>query len=197
MLVGILLAFVTRVPHSAAISDPRDIVVAVLIGAIRVPLNVRHHFADVAKGLPRPGELPVADAHDRKHGARTYCYRYHAQAGTVLLELFDSDFGLHSARLSPVGHATHEKCPLLSSEPRVIVGKSRYDLRSLPRSEPSGFQVRKRGDSITFERQWTYSDPSHLHMWGTCFSRVVNLTIEPREGVARSLTVDNWEEPGC
>jgi hypothetical protein len=177
--------------------DPQKIPVSVLIGAAELELNVRLHFADVSSGLPQPGELAVADAHDRGHGAHTYCYRYAAKAGIILLELHDSDFGLHTARLSRVEPSAQAQCPMLSHEPEVRVGNARYRLSSLAWPQPSGFVVKKTTDSLTLVREWTYSDPTKPHMWGTCFSRSVRLTIEPPAGMARSLTVQNWEEPGC
>ncbi len=196
VLVVMPLAIATGAGHRSA-ADRQDIAVGIVIGSVRVSLNVRLHVADLPKGLPRPGELAVADEHDRSHGARTYCYRYEGGQGSVLLELFDSDFGMHMARLSRVGRGSHAKCPVVSSEPRVAVGKQRYDLKAVPRAGVPGFRLERRGDSSAHERQWTYSDPSRPHMWGTCFTRLVSLTIEPNEGIVRSLTVDNWEEPGC
>jgi len=181
----------------SAETDPQDIAVAVVIGTVRVPLNVRNHFPGVAKRLPRTGELPVADEHEKKHGARTYCYRFRAQSGWILLELFDSDFGLHSARISSVQSAPEGGCATVAAEPSVIVGELRYSVESPPRSAPLGFRSVARGDALVFEREWTYSDPARPHMWGTCFSREVSLTIEPAEGRLRRLTIDNWEEPGC
>lgn len=178
-------------------TDPPDMPVSVWIGAAEVRLNVRLHFADVSQGLPSPGEVPVADAHDRGHGAHTYCYRYAAKAGSILLELHDSAFGLHTARLSRVVRSAQEQCPMLSHEPEVRLGNARYRLSSLIWRETPGFVVKRTSDSLTISREWTYSDPMSPHMWGTCFSRSISLTIEPPAGVAQSLTVQNWEEPGC
>ncbi len=86
---------------------------------------------------------------------------------------------------------------MLSHEPEVRVGNARYRLSSLIWRDPPGFAVKKTSDSLTIIREWTYSDPTRPHMWGTCFSRSISLTIEPPAGVAQSLTVQNWEEPGC
>jgi hypothetical protein len=191
-VLGVLLASAGLV---AGDGDPQDVPVSVRIGLAQVRLNVRLHFADNA-GLPTPGELSVADEHDRGHDAHTYCYRYPAKGGMILLELYDSDFGLHTARLSRVGKPA-QQCPVLSYEPEVLVDQARYRLTSLTWREPPGFQVKKTRDSLEITREWTYSDPTRPHMWGTCFWRAITLTIEPLAGPARSLTIQNWEEPGC
>lgn len=173
-----------------------ELAVAILVGEVRVPLGVQYRFKDVASALPPPGRLPVEDAHDREHGAETYCYSYRTLHGVSRLELFYSDFGLHTGRISRV--ATSETaCTQLESDPTFLVGEWEYSLSSKTLSAPLEFTSREEGDTKIFEREWTYTDPSRPHKLGTCFSRGVYIRIERERGATRSITVQNWEEPGC
>jgi len=177
---------------------PEDVPVAVIIGQTHIRLSVLSGFSRGALGVPAPGEIPVTDAHDRSHGAHTYCYRYSTKSSYVLLELFDSlTFGMHTARLSRVRGSAQEQCPLLSVEPELLLGTTRYRLSSVTWREPAGFIASKAGDSITMTREWKYSEPSGSGVGAACVWRSISLTIEHPAGAARSLTVQNWEEPGC
>jgi hypothetical protein len=191
------VALIAAASAVVAGDEPCDVPVAVRVGMARVRLDVRLHFADAARGLPPPGELPVSDAHDLGHGARTYCYQYPTKAGAILLELYDSDFGLHTARLSRLDGSSQQRCPVLSHEPRVQLGNVGFGLASLPMPQPAGFQIKKTEQSVIISRSWTYSEPAKAGALGSCFSREISVTIEPAEGMARSLMVQNWEEPGC
>jgi len=170
--------------------------VAVLVGATRVPLSVHVRFADVAKGLPKPGELPVEDAHARGHDARTYCYSYSSARGLVVLELHDSDFGLHTARIVRGGLKDHQTCPRLDSEPEVAVGSSRVALDSAV-VLPSDFKKTSSPNQVTFERHWTYEQVPPGRSVTTCFDRVVSVVVTSHAGAPQSITVQNWKEPGC
>lgn len=176
--------------------SPSEIDVAVLVGEIRVPLGVQFHFSEAASALPPPGRLPVDDAHDRGHGVETFCYSSRIPQGVSLLELFDSDFGLHTARISWVetGETT---CTQLDSTPTFLVGDQKYSLANEALSAPLGWTSKKDGDTTVFEREWTYTDPSRPHMWDSCFSRGIYIRIKRDENATRSITVQNWEEPGC
>jgi hypothetical protein len=93
-------AVASSVPPLLVSAEQPQINVAVVIGAQTVPLGVGHRLDVSASLLPRPGELPALNAHDAGHGGHTYCYRFRTRGGEALLELFDSDFGLHTARMT-------------------------------------------------------------------------------------------------
>lgn len=173
----------------------REINVAIVVGDFRLPLGVQYHFADVQGKLPPPGYLPV-DAHDREHGAETYCYGYRAPNGSFRLEFFDSDFGMHTARLSRID-ADSSTCSALTSEPRFVVAEKEYSMTSENWSAPLNFVSEDKGDSKKFQSQWKVTDPSRPHKGGTCFSRSVYIEIKHDRNGTKSITVQNWEEPGC
>jgi len=184
-------------PSAADEIDPKDVEVAVLIGTSKVPLSVRRRFLEVTGALPKAGRRQPIDSHDRSHDAGTFCYRFQSISGFGLLEFFDSDFGVHTAKLSRRAEADDQDCTPLSSEPTFIVGASRYALSTANPSPPLGFQSEEHLDSISFKREWTYSDPTRPHMWGTCFSRSISITVEPPRPKLRSIVVQNWAEQGC
>jgi hypothetical protein len=193
---AILCSFLMASSAAALAGDTADVPVSVRIGSGQVRLNVRLHIASAITGLPKPGELPITDPHERAHDARTYCYRYVGRGRPLLLELFDSTFGLHTARIS-VAQRLRGQCPTLSHEPVVVIGETEYKISSDAFRPPAGYTVSETPDSLTISRHWTYSRPPEPTQRGACFSREVSLTIEPPAGTPRSLMVQNWEEPGC
>ncbi len=173
-----------------------EVDVAVLVGEIRVPLGVQYRFKDAARALPPPGHLPVEDAHDREHGAETLCYSYPTSRGFIRLELFDSRFGLHTARISRFPGSSMP-CTQIKSDPQFLVGEARYFLTEEPLTAPSGWTSEEKGNTTTFEHEWTYTDPSRPHPLGACYSRGVYIRITREQGATQSISVQNWEEPGC
>lgn len=180
----------------ASVQAPPDIEVTLVVEGVEVRLGVRHHFSDATNELPKPGKLPVDDAHDEKHGAVTYCYGFVTREGPAQLELYDSDFGIHTARLRLVARR-NALCPRLKTPPYFVVGGKTYSLAKQQFSAPPGFESEREERVETFKRKWTYSDASRPSLSGTCFSRSIEVTIDGSDGIARSVTVQNWEEPGC
>ena len=178
------------------VGPSREIDVAIIVGEFRVPLGVQYHFSDALGKLPAPGHLPVEDAHDREHGAKTYCYSFRSPRGSSRLELFDSDFGLHTARISRVV-ADDSVCSALKSEPRFAVAEKEYSLTSESWSAPLDFVFKDEGNTKTFEDEWTYTDASRPHRGGACYSRGVYVRMKHDRDGTQSVTVQNWEEPGC
>lgn len=171
--------------------------VFLLVGTTAIPLGVEHRFKDVAGALPKPGELPIDDAHDKKHDSHTYCYRFGAK-GSGLLEFFDSDFGLHTARLSRIGASSENgECPELRSEPRFAIGGKTLSLAAKGLPDLPGFTKEEKEKLVLLKKAWTYTDVSKQHQWGNCFSREVAIEARPDEGGFRSIRVMNWDEPGC
>jgi hypothetical protein len=168
------MSFLTRqlllallVPSGSA-GPSAEIEVTLVVGQVHVPLGVEHHFADRVRELPPPGRLSVDDPHDRKHGAVTYCYGFDAGRGFGQLELYDSDFGMHTVR---VLHAANRNslCPQLGSAPYFVVEGETYSLADRKWSAPPGFQSDRNGDAETFTLEWTYTDASRPHMWVRAF----------------------------
>ena len=170
--------------------------VAVVVENTAVALGVHHRFADAESEWPLAGRLPVDDSHDEKHGAVTYCYSFQTPHGLGQLEIHDSDFGMHTARIFR-GSNGDPPCPLLRSVPHFIVGEKEYSLVGPDWSPPPGFESDREGDVEIFTLEWTYNDAARPHMWGTCFTRSITVTIERSGGTISSGTVQNWEEPGC
>jgi hypothetical protein len=190
-----VLVFIGLLPCLAAENDPQEIEVAIQIGLEKVPLSVHHRFRDVAAVLPKPGLLPDEDAHDQAHDSHTYCYRFGPLRQEALLEFFDSDFGLHTARLSRVMSSDRPQCAVLSSEPLIIIGTSRLTISSKPLSSLPGFVRETQGNVVSLEREWTYSNPSRPHMGSTSFCRAVSIEAVAYNNALRSIQVQNWEEP--
>jgi len=193
-MVGVVL--LASSPARILGSDADDIPVLLRIGPGQVRLNVRLRVKGAVSRLPQPGELPVTDAHDVGHHARTYCYRFVANGRTILVELYDSDFGLHTARLS-IADRSYSQCPSLSHEPVIVLGRAEFRLASDAFPTPAGYVLKKTSSGTTISRNWTYSEAAEQPGQDACFSRAISLTIGPPTGAPRSLTVQNWEEPGC
>jgi len=186
------LAVASSVPPLLISAEQPQINVAVVIGAQTVPLGVAHRFDDSASLLPRPGELQTLNAHDTGHGGHTYCYRFRTRGGEALLELFDSEFGLHTARMTKVAGRKVRDCPKLAAEPRFVVGSTHFSLRATKALPPAGFRATRGPEGLSFEREWTQSGAP-----AACVSRSISIDVEPSEGAVRAITVQNWEEPGC
>ncbi len=193
LLVGLIGSVLAAWPGALRSQEPIDVQVAVSVNGTTVPLSVHTRFTDVATRLPDPVVLVAQDAHGGKHAAKTYCYAFAKAAGSIRIELFDSDFGMHTARLSRHAKLGPAECTALSSEPVFLIGAERLSLDSQPPDSLPGFTRTDREGSIDFKRTWSFEDPKRSHMWGTCFSRSVSVQVETRA----SLTVSNWEEPGC
>jgi len=173
-----------------------DIEVTLVVEGVALRLGVKHHFSDSARGVPRHGQLPIDDPHDEKHGAVTYCYGFETQEGPAQLELYDSDFGMHTARILRVARP-NALCPRLKSMPYFVVDGKTYSLAEREFFPPPGFESEREDHIEIFTREWTYADASRPSMPGACFSRSVAVTIDGSDGITRSVTVQNWEEPGC
>jgi hypothetical protein len=174
----------------------REIDVAVVVEKTQIAVGVHHRFADVEHELPLAGRLAVDDSHDEKHGAVTYCYSFETPRGLGQLEIYDSDFGMHTARVFRVSSGD-ARCPLLRSAPYFIVGERKYSLVGPDWSAPPRFESDQGGDVQIYTLEWTDNDSARRHMWGTCFTRSIRVTIERTVGTISSGTVQNWEEPGC
>jgi len=194
--VAVSLAIAGQSPARAT-ERPLAIEVGVAIGGQVLPLSVAGHFAEVGERLPEPGRLPIDDLHDKKHGGITYCYAFQSSDGQGRLELFDSDFGLHTARVSLVAGADQAACTLLSSEPQFIVGAARYSLSSAVLSCPPGFQVDSTPGTTSYTREWTQSGGGQGGRRAGCFWHSISITITGQGEHLRSIMVQNWEEPGC
>ncbi len=184
LLSAVLLASCVLV---AAGQDSAEVKAAVVVNETVVPLSVWHRFPEVSRGLPKPGNMPAEDLHDKQHDSHTYCYRF----GNELLELFDSDFGLHTARLSrPKG--VNQSCTPLKKRAYFEIAGARLSLEASTLPALPGFKNRKKDNALVFERTWQYRKDDK-----TCFDRVVS--IEARQGNERleSITVMNWTEGGC
>jgi hypothetical protein len=174
-----------------------DVAVAVVVGAKTVPLGVKHRFREAAGALPKPGALPVNDRHDQRHDSRTYCYRFGAKGHKGMLEFFDSNFGMHTARLSRVPDEKNPECTDMPSEPRFDVNGKSFSLKNKSMPTLPGFVEEKKDNVLVLKRQWTYTDSSRPHQWGNCFSREVSIEAKPGKGGFSTITVMNWDEPGC
>jgi hypothetical protein len=141
--------------------------------------------------------MPVTDAHDQHDDLHIYCYRFGAKGHKGMLEFFDSDFGMHTARLSRVPDEKNAECTELPSEPRFVVNGKSFSLtvKNMPRL--SGFAEGKKDSQLVLKRDWTYADPSRSHQWGNCFSRGVSINAQPDKAGFSAITVMNWDEPGC
>jgi hypothetical protein len=179
----------------ASVQPSPNIDVTLIVDGVAVQLGVNHHFSDSARELPAPGRLRV-DAHDKKHGAVTYCYGFSTREGPAQLELYDSDFGMHTARILRVPRL-NALCPPLRSPPHFIVSGERFSLLNREFAAPPGFDSDRKDHVETFKREWTYSVESGPSLSGGCFSRSVDVTIDGSDDITRSVTVQNWEEPGC
>lgn len=170
----------------------RAVDVTLVVENVQMALSVQHRFADAERELPAAGRLPIDSSRDAKHGAVTYCYSFEIPSGLGQLEMYDSDFGMHTARIFRAAKGG-ARCPLLRSVPYIVVGDEEYSLLGTDWSAPRGFESKREGDIETFTREWTYHDPAR----GTCFSRSIAVTVERTAGTVTDGTVQNWEEPGC
>lgn len=181
----VLTALLISLPALAA--EPA-IDVSVVIGKARVPLSVEHRFSDVATSLPKAGRMLVEDTHELSHDARTYCYRF----GDELLEFFDSDFGVHTARMSRSPDAGKTNCAVLNVRPVFEVAGKRFSLTTKDLPTLGGFTTNRKEQLVRLERGWTYNLDER-----TCMSRSVSVEGQPGQGGFDRITVMNWEEPGC
>ena len=152
--------------------------------AVTIPLSVHHRFPDVATGLPKPGELSVADADDRQHDSHTFCYRFRSNGTEALLEIFDSDFGAHTARLSRPSVGLASSCPVLSTEGRFFVANSRIGLASTALPDLEGFVPASLDESVSITREWMYRDAN-----GRCWWRATSVEALKESTGFRSIQV--------
>ena len=185
-----LVLILSAVPSLAAQGE--EVRVLVVVGKVSIPLGVSSSFREVTKALPKPGELPVEDAHERSHDAHTYCYRYRRNGREVVLEFFDSDFGLHTARLSTPMSPLAKTCTVLSSEPLFAINGVQVGLGAKALPALPGFRLLTKNGVLSLEREWTSKDRSEA-----CFSRSVSIEGVPGKQGFSSIRVQNWEEPGC
>jgi hypothetical protein len=178
-----LLASLAMLPTIASAQDG-DPTVGVQIERTLVALSVFQRFDEIAGSLP-PGEITVTDEHELAHGARTYCYRYVGAEGTILLELFDSSFGLHTAALSRAAEDRARECPMLTREPVMVVGQQRIALESGELPEIGGFEHTRTAAGERLERRWGAG-----RYW-----RAITVEIERDDSGPRALRVQNWSEP--
>jgi hypothetical protein len=167
--------------------------VGVEIGRVFVPLSVTQSFSKVSLQLPLAGELEV-DAHDRSHGARTYCYRHEKRdEGTLLVELLDGGvFGLHTAKVSRIAPGTNAQCPKLETPPVIRLGGARIDLSSRQLPSIAGFTRKLDGAATVLEREWIDGQGTGDRVWHS-----ISVKFENAEAAGRgfkSVTVQNWSE---
>ncbi len=171
---------------------PPQVDVALVIGKNSIPISVHQSFREsAAMKLPKPGGLPLADPHDRKHNEHKYCYSFDGK----VVELFDSDFGLHTIRESPAKPLHKDLCPPLPMKPIIVVGGKTIEIGMAPfdfdKSLFPGFNRLVNRQTIILKKEWKYKDPTRPHMWGTCFFRSVSIEAEFQNANISSITIQN------